>query len=152
MILSVSFEKTIYAPLPFKLEAGTPNISGAIGLGEAIKYVKNIGIEKIAKYEKELLDYATVSVSDIKELKIIGTAKNKASVLSFVIDEVHPHDIGTFLDRDGVAIRTGHHCTEPVMKRYNIPATSRASFAFYNTKEEIDTFVNSVKKVIYLFK
>ena len=152
MILSVSFEKTIYNHLPYKFEAGTPNIAGAIGLGTAIKYVENIGIGSIASYEQELLKYATDAVSEIKELKIIGTAKEKASVLSFVLDNIHPHDVGTFLDMDGVAIRTGHHCTEPVMKRYNVPATSRASFAFYNTKEEIDVFIKSAKNVVKMFK
>jgi cysteine desulfurase/selenocysteine lyase len=152
MILSVSFEKTIYNHLPYKFEAGTPNIAGAIGLGTAIKYVENIGIGSIASYEQELLKYATDAVSEIKELKIIGTAKEKASVLSFVLDNIHPHDVGTFLDMDGVAIRTGHHCTEPVMKRYNVPATSRASFAFYNIKEEIDVFIKSAKNVVKMFK
>ncbi|MGA2296387.1 MAG: cysteine desulfurase [FCB group bacterium] len=152
MILSVSFEKTIYNHLPYKFEAGTPNIAGAIGLGTAIKYVENIGIGSIASYEQELLKYATDAVSEIKELKIIGTAKEKASVLSFVLDNIHPHDVGTFLDMDGVAIRTGHHCTEPVMKRYNVPATSRASFAFYNTEEEIDVFIKSAKNVVKMFK
>ncbi len=151
MIMSVSFDKTTFNTLPYKFEAGTPNIAGGIGLGVSIRYVQNIGLDTIARYEKELLDYATEAVSQINELKIIGTARNKCSVLSFVLDNIHPHDVGTFLDRDGVAVRTGHHCTEPVMRRFNVPATSRASFAFYNTKEEIDVFIQSVKRVIKMF-
>lgn len=152
MILSVTFEKTIYNVVPHKFEAGTPNIEGAIGLASAIRYVQNIGLDVIFSYETKLLNYATARISEIPEVKIIGTAKNKASLISFVIDNVHPHDIGTLLDRDGIAIRTGHHCTEPVMRRYGVPATSRASFAFYNTTEEVDVFVNSLKKIISKFK
>ncbi len=151
MILSVSFEKTIYNNLPYKFEAGTPNIAGAIGLGEAIRYIDNVGLDSIAKYEAELLDYATAQANDLKELTIIGRAKRKASVLSFVLDNIHPHDIGTLIDREGVAIRTGHHCTEPVMRRYNLPATSRASFSFYNTKQEIDVLFIAIRKVIKMF-
>lgn len=151
MIMSVSFEKTIYNELPYKFEAGTPNIAGVIGLGVAVRYINNIGIEVIENYEKELLDYATKLLSEMPELKIIGTAEKKASVISFIIDNAHPHDVGTILDRDGIAIRTGHHCTEPVMRRFNIPATSRASFSFYNTFEEIDVLAKSLKKVINLF-
>jgi cysteine desulfurase/selenocysteine lyase len=152
MILSVSFEKTIFNELPYKFEAGTPNIAGGIALKTALQYIKDIGLENIAKHEKELLDYATEQVFDIEGFRIIGTAANKASVLSFVLDNVHPHDIGTFLDMDGVAIRTGHHCTEPIMRRFDVPATSRASFAIYNTKEEVDIFVASVKNVIETFR
>lgn len=152
MILSVTFEETIYNVVPHKFEAGTPNIEGAIGLASAIRYVQNIGLDVIFSYETKLLNYATARISEIPEVKIIGTAKNKASLISFVIDNVHPHDIGTLLDRDGIAIRTGHHCTEPVMRRYGVPATSRASFAFYNTTEEVDVFVNSLKKIISKFK
>ncbi len=151
MILSVSFEKTIYNELPYKFEAGTPNIAGAIGLGEAIRYVSELGIRNIAKYEKELLDYATEQVSAIPGVKIIGTADQKASVLSFVMEAAHPHDVGTMMDMDGVAIRSGHHCTEPVMRRFEVPATSRASFSFYNTKEEIDVLVKSIAKIIDMF-
>lgn len=151
MIMSVSFEKTIYNELPYKFEAGTPNIEGVIGLGVAIRYINNIGIEVIDNYEKELLRYATNLLSEMHELKIIGTASEKTSVISFIIDNAHPHDVGTILDREGIAIRTGHHCTEPVMKRFNIPATSRASFSFYNTFEEIDVLAKSLKKVINLF-
>jgi cysteine desulfurase/selenocysteine lyase len=152
MILSVTFEKTLYNTVPYKFEAGTQHIEGAIGLAVAIRYIQNIGLETIKNYEKQLLDFATSLVSEIPEVKIIGTARKKASLISFIVDNVHPHDIGTLLDRDGIAIRTGHHCTQPVMQMYNIPATSRASFAFYNTFEEIEFFVNSLKKVISRFK
>lgn len=151
MIMSVSFEKTIYNELPYKFEAGTPNIAGVIGLGVAIRYINNIGIQVIENYEKELLQYATNLLSEFSELRIIGTAEHKSSVISFIIKNAHPHDVGTILDRDGVAIRTGHHCTEPVMRRFNIPATSRASFSFYNTFDEIDVLAKSLKKVINLF-
>ena len=151
MISRVTFEKTTYNELPYKFEAGTPNIAGVIGLGEAIDYITNIGIDNIALHEKYLLDYATEVIADIPGLKIIGTAKEKVSVLSFVLDNIHPHDIGTFLDFEGVAIRTGHHCTQPVMDRYGIPATSRASFAMYNTKDEIDILIKGLTKIIGVF-
>jgi cysteine desulfurase/selenocysteine lyase len=151
MIAAVKFERTTYNELPFKFEAGTPNIGGAIGLGEAIDYVNKIGIDNVAQHERKLLEYATEAVSVIPGVKIIGTAKEKVSVLSFVFDNIHPHDIGTFLDFEGVAIRTGHHCTQPVMDRFKIPATSRASFAMYNTKEEIDILVYGLKKIIEVF-
>jgi len=152
MILSVSFDKTVFNELPYKFEAGTPSIAGGIALKTALQYIKEIGIDNISRYEKELLDYATEQVSDIDGFRIIGTAAHKASVLSFVLDGIHPHDIGTFLDMDGIAIRTGHHCTEPIMQRFDVPATSRASFALYNTKEEVDIFVSSVKNVIETFR
>lgn len=151
MIAKVTFEKTTYNELPHKFEAGTPDIAGAIGLGAAIEYVSKIGIENIKDHETDLLNYATKEVSKIPGLKIIGNAKEKMSVLSFVLENIHPHDIGTFLDFEGVAIRTGHHCTQPVMQRFNIPATSRASFAMYNTKEEVEVLVNGLKKVIEVF-
>ena len=151
MISKVTFEETTYNELPHKFEAGTPDIAGAIGLGAAIEFVSKIGIEKINEHENTLLEYATKKVSEIPGLRIIGNAKEKASVLSFVLENIHPHDIGTFLDFEGVAIRTGHHCTQPLMKRFNIPATSRASFAMYNTKEEIDVLVNGLKKIIEVF-
>ncbi len=151
MISKVTFEKTTYNQLPYKFEAGTPNIADTIGLGKALEYVNQIGIDKIAVYEKELLDYATESLSQIEGLKIIGQAKEKSSVISFVFDIVHPHDVGTFLDFEGIAVRTGHHCTQPVMDRFNIPATARASFALYNTKEEVDVLVNGLKKVLEVF-
>lgn len=151
MIRTVSFEKTTYNDLPFKFEAGTPNICGAIVLAEALEYVSSVGITNILNYESELLKYAEDKVSEIKGLRIIGTALEKASVLSFVLEGVHPHDIGTMLDVDGVAVRTGQHCTEPLMKRFGIPATTRASFAFYNTKDEINVLADSIKKVIKMF-
>lgn len=151
MISKVTFEKTTYNELPHKFEAGTPDIAGAIGLGSAIEYINKIGIENIKEHESALLEYATEKISEIPGIRIIGKAKEKTSVLSFVLENVHPHDIGTFLDFEGVAIRTGHHCTQPLMQRFKIPATSRASFAMYNTKEEIDVLVNGVKKIIEVF-
>ena len=151
MIKTVTFEKTTYNDLPYKLEAGTPHIEGGIGLGRAIQYLESIGLDNIAAYENELLDYATELIGGIKGIRIIGTAKQKASVLSFLIDDIHPHDIGTILDQEGIAIRAGHHCAQPIMQRFNVPATARASFAFYNTKEEIDALANSISKVIEIF-
>ena len=151
MISKVTFEKTTYNQLPYKFEAGTSNIADAIGLGTALDYVNSIGLESIHKYEDDLLNYATNAVKEISGLKIIGSAKKKCSVLSFVFDNIHPHDIGTFLDFEGIAVRTGHHCTQPIMDRYNIPATTRASFAFYNTKEEIDALIKALKKVSEVF-
>jgi len=152
MIKSVTFEKTIYNDVPNKFEAGTPNISGAIALGTAIDYITNLGIENIAKHEAELLEYATKNISEISDVRIIGNAKNKASVLSFVIDNVHPHDVGTIMDSEGVAIRAGNHCNQPVMDFYSIPATARASFAIYNDKEDVDKLIKSIKKTIEVFK
>lgn len=151
MVLSVTFEKTIYNEAPLKFEAGTPHIAGAIGLGAAIDYVSSIGLDRIAAYEGELLAYATDAVSAIPGLRIIGTAKEKASILSFVLDGVHAHDIGTILDQEGIAIRTGHHCAQPVLQRFGVPATARASVAFYNTRDEIDTLVRAIHKVTELF-
>jgi cysteine desulfurase/selenocysteine lyase len=151
MILSVSFEKTQYNELPYKFEAGTPNISGAIGLGAAIDYMQSIGITELAAYEHELLVYATDKVASLDDVRIIGTAEHKASVLSFMIDGVHPHDVGTIFDQQGVAIRAGHHCAQPVMQFYGIAATARASFAFYNTMDEVDALVASIQKVQELF-
>jgi cysteine desulfurase/selenocysteine lyase len=151
MIKSVTFEKTIYADLPNKLEAGTPAIASQIGLGAAIDYLNGLDRAKAIVHERELLRYATERVEAIEGVRIIGTAREKASVLSFVIDEVHPHDIGTILDQEGIAIRAGHHCAQPIMRRYNVPATARASFAFYNTKEEVDVLVRTVEKVIEVF-
>jgi cysteine desulfurase/selenocysteine lyase len=151
MIKTVTFEKTTYAELPNKMEAGTPAIASQIGLGAAIDYLNGIGREQAAVYEAELLRYATERVSSIEGVRIIGTAKNKASVLSFVIDGIHPHDIGTILDQEGIAVRAGHHCAQPVMQRFNVPATARASFAFYNTKAEIDVLAQTIEKVIEIF-
>jgi cysteine desulfurase/selenocysteine lyase len=151
MIKTVTFEKTIYADLPNRFEAGTPAIASQIGLGAAIDYLNSIGREAAATYEAELLRYATEIVSAIEGVRIVGTAKNKASVLSFVIDEIHPHDIGTILDQEGIAVRAGHHCAQPVMQRFNVPATARASFALYNTKEEIDALARTIERVIEIF-
>ncbi|HET9177618.1 MAG TPA: cysteine desulfurase [Terriglobia bacterium] len=147
MISSVTFEKTIYNSLPYKFEAGTPNIAAGIALGAAINYVKGLGLENVAAYEDELLSYATEAVSGIPGLKIIGTAEKKAGVISFVMDGIHPHDVGTILDQEGIAVRTGHHCAQPLMDRFGIPATTRASLAFYNTKREIDALVAGIHKV-----
>jgi len=151
MIASVSFDGTTYADLPHKFEAGTPNIAGAIGLGAAIDYVTDIGLEKIGAYEKELVDYATQVLTEVPGLRIIGTAPAKASVVSFVMDAAHPHDVGTVLDSEGIAVRTGHHCAQPLMERMDVPATTRASFAFYNTLEEVDLLAKGLQKVIDLF-
>lgn len=151
MILSVSFEHTQYNELPYKFEAGTPNIAGSIGLGAAIDYMNELGIDKLAKYEHDLLEAATAKLQAIDGIRIIGEAEEKASVLSFMIDGVHPHDVGTIFDQQGVAIRTGHHCAQPVMQFFGIPATARASFAFYNTMEEVDALVEAIKKVQELF-
>ena len=151
MIKTVTFEKTTYADLPNKMEAGTPAIASQIGLGAAIDYLNSIGREQAAVYEAELLRYATERVSAIEGVRIIGTAQHKASVLSFVIDGIHPHDNGTILDQEGIAVRAGHHCAQPVMQRFNVPATARASFAFYNTKSEIDVLANTIQKVIEIF-
>ena len=148
MIDTVTFEKTTYNELPHKFEAGTPNMAGVIGLKAAIDYMNEIGINNIAIAEHQLLEYATEQISAINGVRLIGTAKEKASVLSFLVNDVHPYDIGTILDRLGVAVRTGHHCAEPLMNRLSIPGTVRASFAFYNTKEEVDVFINALKKAV----
>jgi cysteine desulfurase/selenocysteine lyase len=152
MILSVTFEETIYNQLPYKFEAGTPNIAGAVGLGAAIDYVNKIGIGTIAAHEHGLLMYATSKLQQIEGVRIIGEADQKAGLISFVLDGVHPHDIGTLLDGEGVAVRAGHHCAQPIMDRYNIPATARASFAMYNTFQEIDVLAEAIKKTINMFK
>lgn len=151
MILSVTFEKTTYNTIPFKFEAGTPPIMAAIVLGAAIDYLQNIGMDKIAAHEHALLEYATTQINDMPGVRIIGTAKNKASVISFAIDGVHPHDIGSILNQEGVAVRTGHHCAQPVMQRYRVPATSRASFAFYNTMAEVDALIAGIRTVQKVF-
>ena len=151
MIKSVTFDETVYNDVPHKFEAGTPNISGAIGLSAAIDYIREIGIEKISKHESELLEYASKELKKIDNVQIIGNAENKASVLSFVIKNIHPHDIGTIMDSNGVAIRAGKHCTDPVMDFYCIPATARASFAAYNNKDDVDKLIKSVKKAIEVF-
>ncbi|TVQ09293.1 MAG: cysteine desulfurase [Balneolaceae bacterium] len=151
MILSVSFDKVVYNELPYRFEAGTPPIAQAIGLGAAADYINSIGKKAIQNYENMLLDYATRKLGEIPQVRFIGTAREKASLVSFVIDGVHPHDVGTILDGEGIAVRTGHHCAQPVMDRFSIPATTRASFAFYNTTEEIDRLVAGVRKVIEVF-
>ena len=147
MIRSVTFDKTTYAELPHKFEAGTPHIAGAIGLGAAVDYLLSVGFEGIGRHEADLLAYGTNALSEVKGLRLIGTSPNKASILSFVMDGAHPHDIGTIVDADGIAIRTGHHCTQPVMDRFGVPATSRASIAMYNTHEEIDALVKALEHV-----
>jgi cysteine desulfurase/selenocysteine lyase len=152
MILSVTFEKTTYAGIPAKFEAGTPPIAAAITLGAAADYVESIGFDAIHSHETALLDYATDRVNRLPGVRIIGTAEQKAAVISFVVDGVHPHDVGTLLNEEGVAIRTGHHCAQPVMKRFGIPATSRASFAFYNTMAEVDALVAGIRKVQKVFR
>jgi cysteine desulfurase / selenocysteine lyase len=151
MISSVTFEKTSYNKLPYKFEAGTPDIAGVIGLGAALTYVNSLGIGNIGAHEHDLLVYATDAVSSIPGVRVIGTAKEKAGVVSFVIEGVHPHDIGTILDQEGIAIRTGHHCSQPLMERFGIPATARASFAAYNTRQEVDTLVRGIGKVREVF-
>lgn len=151
MIRSVTFAKTTYNELPYKFEAGTPHVAGAVGLGSAIDYVSGIGLDDIAAHEHELLVYGTEALQSVPGLRLIGIAKEKASVLSFVLEGVHPHDIGTILDRQGIAIRTGHHCAQPLMQRFGIPATARASFAVYNTQEEIDALVAGIHKVKEVF-
>jgi cysteine desulfurase/selenocysteine lyase len=147
MIASVTFEKTIYNSLPYKFEAGTPNIAGTLGLGAAIDYLNQLGFDRFAPYEHELLVYATEALAQIPDLRIIGTAKEKAAVISFVLDGLHPHDVGTVLDQEGIAVRTGHHCAQPLMERFQVPATTRASLAFYNTFEEVDALVKGIHKV-----
>jgi len=152
MISTVTFEKTTYNELPFKFEAGTPDYVGSTALAEALRYINNIGLDNIAAYENELLHYAEQQLMEIENMHIIGTAKDKCSVLSFLVDGMHPYDIGMLLDKLGIAVRTGHHCAQPIMDMFGIPGTVRASFAFYNTKEEIDRFTEALKKVINMLK
>ncbi|NMM07994.1 cysteine desulfurase [Polaromonas sp.] len=151
MILSVSFEKTIYNTIPYKFEAGTPPIAAAIGLGAAVDYLSGIGMAAIAGYENQLLQYATSQMNDLPGVRIIGTARNKAAVLSFTLDGVHPHDVGTLLNQEGIAVRTGHHCAQPVMARFKLPATSRASFAFYNSMADVDALIAGIRSVQKVF-
>jgi len=152
MILSVTFEKTVYNRLPYKFEAGTPDVAAAVGLGRAIDYLSELGMERIASQERELLAYATRALAGVPGLRLIGTAREKASVISFVLDDIHPHDVGTILDQEGIAIRTGHHCAQPLMERFGLDATARASFAFYNTREDVDRLVDGLAKVKELFR
>jgi cysteine desulfurase/selenocysteine lyase len=151
MIASVTFEKTTYNTLPYKFEAGTPNIAGVVGFGAAVEYLSGFDMRAIAAHEHDLLEHATRGISEIPGVTIVGTAPKKAGVLSFIMDDIHPHDIGTVLDRDGVAIRTGQHCAQPIMDRFGVPATARASFAIYNTHDEIDTFIRAVRRVREMF-
>ena len=151
MISSVTFEKTIYNTLPYKFEAGTPNIAATIGLGAAIDYLNQVGLDNVGAYEHELLGYGTEALRQIPGVRLIGTAREKASVLSFVIDGIHPHDAGTVLDCEGIAVRTGHHCAQPVMQRFGVAATTRASLAFYNTREELDALAAGIRKVQEMF-
>lgn len=151
MIHTVSFEKTTYAEVPARFEAGTPDIAGVIGLGVAVDYLTHIGMDAIAAWEQELLDYATAQLVEIPQVRLIGTAPGKASVLSFVIEGAHPHDVGSILDQEGIAIRAGHHCAQPVMERYGIPATARASLAFYNTKQDVDVLIRGIHRVLEFF-
>ena len=151
MISSVTFQKTTYNVLPYKFEAGTPHVAGAIGLGAAIDYVQSIGFDHIAPHEKELLDYGTKALRKIPELRLIGTARQKTAILSFVFDDIHAHDLGTLVDEQGIAIRTGHHCTMPLMERFGVPATARASLSFYNTTAEIDALVEAIYKAREIF-
>ena len=151
MIKSVTFEKTIYNDVPHIFEAGTPNIVGAIGLAKAIEFIENVTIERIEKHEMDLLNYATEKINSIEGVEIVGNAENKTSVISFVMGDIHPHDIGTIMDNLGIAIRAGHHCTQPIMDFYNVPATARASFAIYNTEEDVDKLVEGIQKVKEVF-
>jgi cysteine desulfurase/selenocysteine lyase len=151
MILSVTFEKTVYNSIPHKFEAGTPPIAAAIGLGSAVDYLSAIGLDRIAAYELELLNYATEKMSELAGVRIIGTAAVKTAVLSFEVKGVHPHDVGTLLNHEGVAVRTGHHCVQPVMLRLKVPATTRASLAFYNTMAEVDAFIDGLRTVQKIF-
>jgi cysteine desulfurase/selenocysteine lyase len=152
MILSVTFEKTLYNKIPYKFEAGTPNIAGTIALGTTLDYLTALGMDQLAAHEEELLRYATDRLAAIPGLRLIGTAQHKAGVLSFVLDGIHPHDIGTILDYEGIAIRTGHHCAQPVMDRFSVPATARASLALYNTRQDIDALVDGIGKVQDMFR
>lgn len=151
MILSVTFEKTVFNTIPHKFEAGTPAIAEAIGLGAAVDYLTGLGIERVAAYEHELLAYATERLSSVEGVRLVGTAREKASVLSFTVDDIHPHDVGTILDQEGIAIRVGHHCAQPVMQFFNVPATARASFAFYNTHDQVDALVRGIERCIEVF-
>jgi cysteine desulfurase/selenocysteine lyase len=152
MILSVSFEKTVFNALPYKFEAGTPNVEAAIGLGAAIDYLEGLDVEGRIAHERELLAYGTSALSRFPGIRLIGTAAEKSSVLSFVMDDVHPHDVGTILDREGIAVRTGHHCAQPVLRQFGVDATVRASLAFYNTQQELDALIRGLQKVQEIFQ
>lgn len=151
MISSVTFEKTTYNRLPYKFEAGTPDIAGAVGLKAALDYLDDLGMENISSHESELLEYATEAISSVPGVRLVGTAQEKTGVLSFVMDGIHPHDIGTILDQEGIAVRTGHHCAQPLMDRFGVDATVRASFGIYNTKPEVDALIGGIQKVKEVF-
>jgi cysteine desulfurase/selenocysteine lyase len=151
MILSVTFEKSTYKQIPYKFEAGTPDIAGIAGLGAAIDYLEALDLDAVAMHEHGLLEYATERLSEVPGLRIIGTAEQKAAVVSFVLDGIHPHDIGTILDQEGIAVRTGHHCAQPVMQRFGVPATARASMALYNVREDVDALIRGIAKVQEVF-
>ena len=151
MIRSVSFKETLYNDLPFKFEAGTPNIAGGIGLGAAVDYLDQVDLEAAAMHEDDVLAYATGLLREIPGLRLFGTAKEKAAVLSFTLEGIHPHDTGTILDQEGIAVRTGHHCAQPVMERFGVPATARASFGLYNTRHEAEALARGIRKVIQVF-
>lgn len=151
MIKAVTLQKTVFNDLPYKFEAGTPHIAGVIGLGEAVNYVDRAGLARISAHEAELIHYATGAATGIKGLRIIGTSKHKSGILSFTLDGIHPHDVGTILDHQGIAVRTGHHCAMPVMEHFRVPATTRASFAFYNTREEIDLLIQGLERCREIF-
>jgi len=151
MIRSVTFDRTTYNTLPYKFEAGTPHIAGVVGMGAAIDYLTNVGIDRVAAHEHDVLEYGTAILAGIPGVRLTGTAKDKAGILSFLVDGVHPHDVGTILDREGVAIRTGHHCCQPLMNRLGVPATARASMALYNTREEMDALAAGLGKVHEVF-
>jgi cysteine desulfurase/selenocysteine lyase len=152
MILSVTMEKVTYNRVPHRFEAGTPDLAGAVGLAAAIRYLENLGMAAVAAHDQELLAYATKALESVPGLRIVGTAREKSAVLSFMLDDIHPHDVGTILDREGVCIRTGHHCAQPVMQHFKVPATSRASLALYNTTEDVDALVRGLHKVLEVFK
>ena len=151
MILSVTFEKSTFKPIPYKFEAGTPDIAGIAGLAAAIDYLEALDLDAVALHEHDLLEYATERLSEIPGLRIIGTAEQKVAVVSFVLDGIHPHDVGTILDQEGIAVRTGHHCAQPVMQRFGVPATARASFALYNVRADVDALVRGIVKVQEVF-
>jgi cysteine desulfurase/selenocysteine lyase len=152
MILSVSFEKTVYNKVPHKFEAGTPNIAGTVGLGAAANWLMDLDFDALARHEQALLDHATRRVAEVEGLRVIGTAQRKTGVLSFVFDDVHAHDVGTIVDREGVAVRTGHHCAQPVIDHFGVAATTRASFAAYNTLDEVDRLIAALQRVVEIFR
>jgi len=152
MILTVSFEKTTFGPPPQRFEAGTPAIAQAIGLGAAVEYVSSIGMDRIAAYEHDLVSYAFTRIGEIEGVRLVGTASERTGLVAFTIDDIHPHDVGTILDQEGIAVRAGHHCAQPVMKHFRVPATARASFAFYNTHEEADALVEGIRRCIEVFR